>query len=96
MDKGLVIDGTLYRDTLREASFLLTNIKRKKMLVTNTTFCCNDTGEEKSFVTLTPGPNVLKRFAVIIYEYSQQARVFVNVKLFQPSLMFVDKAMSLS
>jgi hypothetical protein len=39
-----------------------------------------------------PGPNVIKLFTAVIYEFSSSARVFVFDKSFQPSLMFVGKA----
>ncbi len=41
-----------------------------------------------SFITLAPGPNVLKLFMYIIFII---ARVFVLGKLFQASLMAVSK-----
>jgi hypothetical protein len=41
----------------------------------------------------TPGPNVLF-FLSVLYEFSEQARVFVLGKLFQPYLMFVGKAVA--
>jgi hypothetical protein len=40
----------------------------------------------KSFITLGPGPNAIKNFTFVIYEYS-----FVTGEPFQPSLMFVRK-----
>jgi hypothetical protein len=39
------------------------------------------------------GPNVIKLFASIISEYSLEAKVFNASKPFQPSLMFVGKAL---
>jgi hypothetical protein len=49
----------------------------------------------KSFMTLTPGANVIKPSMVVIYEFSFKARMFVSGRPFQPSLMFVGKAWSL-
>jgi hypothetical protein len=43
----------------------------------------------KRLITSTPGPNLIKPFPSVIYEFLQKARVFVPGKLFQPSLMFV-------
>jgi hypothetical protein len=37
----------------------------------------------------TPGPNAIKLFTTVIYEYSYEARVFVPGNLFQPNLVFV-------
>jgi hypothetical protein len=42
--------------------------------------------------TERPGPNVIKLFTDVIYEFSYYARVFVPSNPFQPSLMFADKA----
>jgi hypothetical protein len=39
-----------------------------------------------------PGPNVIKLFAAVIYEFLLSARGFVPGKPFQLSLMFVSKA----
>jgi hypothetical protein len=50
--------------------------------------------EEKRFMTLTPGVNVIKNFTAAIYEFLKLARVFVPGKTFQPSLMFVGKAIA--
>jgi hypothetical protein len=38
------------------------------------------------------GPNVIKLFLSVIYEFLLKARVFVHVNPFQPSLMCADKA----
>ena len=40
---------------------------------------------QKSFITLAPGPNVIKLFMTVIDEFSY-ARAFVPGKLFQPIL----------
>jgi hypothetical protein len=40
----------------------------------------------------TPGPNVIKLYTAVIYEFLKFAWVFVLDKPFQPSLMFVGKA----
>jgi hypothetical protein len=42
-----------------------------------------------------PGPNVIKLFTLVIYEFLLQDRVFVPGMSFQPSLMLVGKARSL-
>jgi hypothetical protein len=42
-----------------------------------------------------PGACTIKLFMVVIYGFSFQARVFVPVKPFQPSLMFAGVARSL-
>ncbi len=44
---------------------------------------------------IQPGPNVIKLFTSVIYEFSEQARVFVSCMPLWPSLMFVGKARSL-
>jgi hypothetical protein len=41
------------------------------------------------------GANPIKLFMAVIYEFSEQARVSVLRKPFQPSLMFVGKSRSL-
>jgi hypothetical protein len=43
----------------------------------------------------TPGPNAIKVFTSVIYEFSLKL-VFVPGKLFQPSLMFKEKARAYS
>jgi hypothetical protein len=43
--------------------------------------------EEKSFITLSPEPTVIKHIMSVIYE----ARVLVPGRPFQPILMFVNK-----
>jgi hypothetical protein len=55
----------------------------------------SDSGKTKSFITLTPGPNVTKLFTSVIYEILLEVKAFVPGKPFQPSLMFVGKARSL-
>jgi hypothetical protein len=45
---------------------------------------------------LNTGGDVIKLFTAVIYEFSSKARVFVPVKSFQPSLLFVGKARNLS
>ncbi len=34
-------------------------------------FCIEDSNEEKSFETMTAGPNAIKLFTVVIYEFWQ-------------------------
>ncbi len=41
---------------------------------------------------LPPGPNVIKLFPSVIYEFLQKPRVFVPGTSLQPSLVFVDMA----
>ncbi len=41
-------------------------------------------------MSLIPGPNIIKLFTSVIYEYLQEAIVFVFDRPFQPSLMFVS------
>jgi hypothetical protein len=42
-----------------------------------------------------PGPNVIKLFTVVSYDFLYYVRAFVHGKPFQPSLMFVGKSRSL-
>jgi hypothetical protein len=46
----------------------------------------------KTIISHSPGADPIKIFTVVIFEFSQYARVFVPGKPFQPSLMFVSKA----
>jgi hypothetical protein len=46
---------------------------------------------KKNVITTTPGHNVIKPFAAVIYKCSQLARVSVPRKSFKPGLMFVSK-----
>jgi hypothetical protein len=39
-----------------------------------------------------PGPNVIKLFLSVIFEFLYQAEVLVPARIFQPSMMFVSKA----
>ncbi len=48
-----------------------------------------------SFITLTPGPNFIKLFTAVSYEFSQLARVFAPGKPFQLSLLFLGEARNL-
>jgi hypothetical protein len=45
----------------------------------------------KTFITLGPGPNVIKLFMSVIYKCPYKARVFIAGKPFQPSLMFASQ-----
>jgi hypothetical protein len=47
-------------------------------------------------ITLNTGGDVIKLFTAVIYKFSSKARVFVPVKPFQTSLLFVGKARNLS
>ncbi len=51
--------------------------------------------QTKKFYSIGLGLNVVKNFTVVIFQFSQQAIVFVPCRPVQPSLMFVGKARSL-
>ncbi len=51
--------------------------------------------EQSSFLIIGPRALIYNNFTTVIYEFSQQARVFVPGRLFQPSLMFVAKVRNL-
>jgi hypothetical protein len=71
---------------------VITRLRWKDLQRTNTLAYFASVKKIKSFLTLTPGANVKKLLLSVIYEFLQYARVFVPVKLFQPSLMFVGNA----
>jgi hypothetical protein len=50
------------------------------------------TQDLKRLITPRPGPNVIKLFTSVIYECLSQASVFVLLRPFRASLMFVSKA----
>jgi hypothetical protein len=50
---------------------------------------------KQSFITSTPGVDVIKLFTAVSCSFSYLARVFVRGWHFRPSLMFVGKANSL-
>jgi hypothetical protein len=45
----------------------------------------------KSFIRLTPGAYVIKLFTAVSYDFSEEGRVIVPSKPFQPNLMFAGK-----
>ncbi len=47
------------------------------------------------FYHIDSGDNVIKVFKAVIYEFSQEARLFAPDKHYQPSLINVAKARSL-
>jgi hypothetical protein len=48
------------------------------------------------FITLAPGPNVIKLFTFVVYPCFAKARVFVLKKPLQPSPKYMSKARRLS
>ncbi len=43
------------------------------------------------FSSVLPGPNVIKKISLVIYDCPLQALVFVTGEPWQPSLLFVGK-----
>jgi hypothetical protein len=73
---------------------VITRLCWKVLPRTNTLAYFASVKKIKSFLTLTPGANVIKLFTSVSHEFLYYARVFVLGKLFQPSLMFVCNAVA--